>query len=83
MFQNWGYTFFMIIFPCVPVAKKKKSLFQGTIDNLLYIQSKTSVLARNFGALKQTNVPSSAFHKPLDLCECQQYYSPTPVPNPV
>lgn len=41
------------------------------------------MLARTFGALKRTNVPSSAFHKPLDRCECQQYYPPTPVPNPV
>lgn len=36
----------------------------------------------NFSGLKRTNVPSSAFHKPLDLCECQQYYPSTPVPDP-
>lgn len=67
--------------PCVSVSKKGH--FYRTKENLLYIQSRISVLARNFSALKQTNVPSSAFHKPLDLCECQQYYPPTPVPNPV
>lgn len=67
----------------ITVSVAKKGHFPRTKGNLLYIQLRTSVLARNFGALKQTNVPSSAFHKPLDLGECQQYYPPTPVPIPV
>lgn len=53
---------------------KTETVFWGTNKNLLYIQTKTSVLARNFSTLKRTNVPSFAFHKPLDLCECQQYH---------
>lgn len=50
------------------VSVAKTGHFWGTKENLLYIQTKTSVLARNFSAPKRTNVPASAFHKPLDLC---------------
>lgn len=46
---------------------------------MLYIQTQPSALARHFSAPKRTNVPASAFHKPLDLpLECQQYYPPRP-----
>lgn len=66
----------------VPLAKTDQS--RVTKGNLLYIQTQTSALARHFSAPKRTNVPASAFHKPLDLpLNVSNIIPPTPPTPPV
>lgn len=62
----------------VPLAKTDQS--RVTKGNLLYIQTQTSALARHFSAPKRTNVPASAFHKPLDLPLNVSNIIPPPLP---
>lgn len=65
---------------CVSLAKTDQSWV--TKRNLLYIQTQTSALERHFSAPKRTNVPASAFHKPLDLPWMSAILYPPKTPPP-
>lgn len=53
----------------------------GEKGKMFYMHPRICVLAMKVIALKQTNVPWSAFHRSFDINECQESFPPTPVPN--